>query len=87
MNYLLNLGSIAHRDNFKPVLNPPKNHPMIATTQAKTDLPFLRGVVRRRRRQTRRTELPPQDSASNRAVNCAQLSSEFVEDVAATHRV
>jgi hypothetical protein len=31
---------MANRDNFKPVLNPPKDHTMIATAQAEAALPF-----------------------------------------------
>ena len=37
---LIDLGSMANRDNFKPIPNPPKNHPMIATAQAEAALPF-----------------------------------------------
>lgn len=37
---LVDLGSMANRDDLQPVLNPPKDDAMIATAEAEAALPF-----------------------------------------------
>lgn len=68
---------MTNRNNFKAVLNPPKDHAMIAAAQAETALPFT--VEWRHVPDAGLAESSERfkDAQSNRAVNCPQLRPCF----------